>query len=257
MNPRKMQYRSGKYTAKKNKPTSEQILMLCIAGIALIIMIAFAFHNYNVKNYNYIKQDRSKTLIYTQYYNENGDYIKEVPYINMNGDQLIEVNNEINNLMQKYKELSRAVVTYETELNGQVLSLVIKAVNYETNYAAEVEFKTYNINIESQMVYDDSAILELYGINTSYVKDRIRQQLQSYYTDIVNDKYYTKQECNFDCFLNWRGIDDYLEDVSYYISGGKLYAYKPFTFASVFGEEEYFTDEDFMFLIIEAPTTQE
>lgn len=256
MNPKKMQYRSGKYTNQKKQLKKEQILTLCAVGIVLIIMIAISVHNYNVKNYNYIKQDKKETLIYTQYYNENGDYTKEIPYVNMNGSQIVEVNNEINALMQKYKELSRAIVTYETELNGQVLSLVIKAVNYETNYAAEVEFKSFNININTQAVYDDTAILELYGISSNYVKDRIRQQLQSYYTDLVNDKYYTKQECNFECFLNWRGIDDYLDDISYYISGGKLYAYRPFTFASVFGEEEYFTDEDFMFLIIEEPTTQ-
>ena len=32
------------------------------------------------------------------------------------------------------------------------------------------------------------------------------------------------QQCNFNCFLTWRNIDDYLEGVAYYIDKGKLYA---------------------------------
>lgn len=254
MNPRKMQYKS-KTNTKTNKLTSEHILMLSIVGIAIIIMIAYTVHNYNINNYNYIKIDKSKALIYTQFYDTANDYIKDVPYVNMNAPHITEVNNRIKTFTEKYKNLNRAIITYEYEINGQVLSLIIKAVSYETNYASKVEFTSFNINVETQEVLDDATILSLYGVDTNYVKDRIKNQLQKYHTEIVKDGYYSLQQCNFNCFLKWRDIDDYLDGTSYYIKKGKLYAYKPFVFASIFGEEEYFKDDDFEFLIIENPKT--
>ena len=250
MNPKKMQY---KIKNKSKRLTSEHILMLSIVGVALIIMLDYSIHNYNVNNYNYIKIDKSKDLIYTIFYDTANDYIKDVPYVNMNAPHIEEVNNRINSFVEKYKTLNRAIITYEYEINGQILSLITKAISYETNYAAKVEFISFNINVETQEVLDDSTILSLYGIDTNYVKERIKNQLQKYHTEIVKEGYYSLQQCNFNCFLKWRDIEDYLDGVSYYIKEGKLYAYKPFVFASIFGEEEYFKDDDFQFLIIETP----
>ena len=71
--------------------------------------------------------------------------------------------------------------------------------------------------------------------------------------EIVEQKYYSIQQCNYSCFLKWHNIDDYMDDIAYYISAGKLYVYKPFVFATIFGEEEYFKDEHFVFLITEKP----
>lgn len=250
MKPKKMQY---KIKNNSKRLTSEHILMLSIVGVALIIMLAYSIHNYNVNNYNYIKIDKSKDLIYTIFYDTANDYIKDVPYVNMNAPHIEEVNNRINSFVEKYKTLNRAIITYEYEVNGQILSLITKAISYETNYAAKVEFISFNINVETQEVLDDSTILSLYGIDTNYVKERIKNQLQKYHTEIVKEGYYSLQQCNFNCFLKWRDIEDYLDGVSYYIKEGKLYAYKPFVFASIFGEEEYFKDNDFQFLIIETP----
>lgn len=250
MKPKKMQY---KIKNNSKRLTYEHILMLSIVGVALIIMLAYSIHNYNVNNYNYIKIDKSKDLIYTIFYDTANDYIKDVPYVNMNAPHIEEVNNRINSFVEKYKTLNRAIITYEYEVNGQILSLITKAISYETNYAAKVEFISFNINVETQEVLDDSTILSLYGIDTNYVKERIKNQLQKYHTEIVKEGYYSLQQCNFNCFLKWRDIEDYLDGVSYYIKEGKLYAYKPFVFASIFGEEEYFKDNDFQFLIIETP----
>ena len=47
-------------------------------------------------------------------------------------------------------------------------------------------------------------------------------------------------------------LDDYLENVSYYVENGDLYAYKPFVFYSIYGEENYFTDDSFEILVAES-----
>ena len=40
-----------------------------------------------------------------------------------------------------------------------------------------------------------------------------------------------------------------MDSVYYYIENGKLIAYRPFTIYSVYGEEEFFTEDDYAFYI--------
>jgi len=77
--------------------------------------------------------------------------------------------------------------------------------------------------------------------------------MQSYYSDIVKEKYYTTNECSYECFLKYRGVSNYLDYVSYYVRDGKLIAFKTFIAHSIFGEEEYFNDKSFEFEIADTP----
>lgn len=240
---------------RKKRPNLNQqkTTLIIVVAIAIVAMLAYSFHENNVKNYNYIKESWFENIIYTSYYDDRNEYIKEVPYINIKGEQITEVNNQIETFSTKYTNLSRAIITYDYSITGQILSVIIKAINYETNYASEAEFISYNINLKTQQVYTNQEILDLYNINAGYVSDRIKNQLQQYHKDIIKEKYYSLQQCNFTCFLKWRNIEDYSKGIAYYISAGKLYVYKPFVFASIFGEEEYFKDKHFVFLITEKP----
>lgn len=240
---------------RKKRPNLNQqkTTLIIVVAIAIVAMLAYSFHENNVKNYNYIKESWFENIIYTSYYDDRNEYIKEIPYINIKGEQITEVNNQIETFSTKYTNLSRAIITYDYSITGQILSVIIKAINYETNYASEAEFISYNINLKTQQVYTNQEILDLYNINAGYVSDRIKNQLQQYHKDIIKEKYYSLQQCNFTCFLKWRNIEDYSKGIAYYISAGKLYVYKPFVFASIFGEEEYFKDKHFVFLITEKP----
>ena len=240
---------------RKKRPNlnKQKTTLIIVVAIAIVAMLAYSFHENNVKNYNYIKESWFENIIYTSYYDDRNEYIKEVPYINIKGEQITEVNNQIETFSTKYTNLSRAIITYDYSITGQILSVIIKAINYETNYASEAEFISYNINLKTQQVYTNQEILDLYNINAGYVSDRIKNQLQQYHKDIIKEKYYSLQQCNFTCFLKWRNIEDYSKGIAYYISAGKLYVYKPFVFASIFGEEEYFKDKHFVFLITEKP----
>lgn len=240
---------------RKKRPNLNQqkTTPIIVVAIAIVAMLAYSFHENNVKNYNYIKESWFENIIYTSYYDDRNEYIKEVPYINIKGEQITEVNNQIETFSTKYTNLSRAIITYDYSITGQILSVIIKTINYETNYASEAEFISYNINLKTQQVYTNQEILDLYNINAGYVSDRIKNQLQQYHKDIIKEKYYSLQQCNFTCFLKWRNIEDYSKGIAYYISAGKLYVYKPFVFASIFGEEEYFKDKHFVFLITEKP----
>ena len=50
-----------------------------------------------------------------------------------------------------------------------IISIIVKAISYETNYASEAEFISYNINLKTQQVYTEQDILDMYNINAGYV----------------------------------------------------------------------------------------
>ena len=71
------------------------------------------------------------------------------------------------------------------------------------------------------------------------------------------NEYFDPKECNYSCFLKWRDVDNYLDNITYYVEKGNLIAFKPFVFESIFGEENYFKDSDFEILIKKAEEIKE
>ena len=113
-----------------------------------------------------------------------------------------------------------------------------------------IYFKSYNINLKTLELYSNDQLMNLFGINDySDVESVIASTFENYYDDIVNKGYYHREECDYDCFLLYRGIEDYLSDISYYVRDGNLIVFKPFQPYSIFGEEEYFTDKSFEIFI--------
>ena len=239
-----------------NQKTQKIFIIFC-AVIAISFIIFVFYQNKNNENYKNIKQDKSNYLIYTKYQDLSTQYTKEVPYVNLKAPVFEEVNKDIYSFCQEYMDSEKSVITYEYDINGIILSLVIKVINNEVSYAPEPYFRTYNINLETEEVIANDALLQFFNVNNSTVENKIKRGLQSYYKDIVKAKYYTSAECSYDCFLKWRGINNYTDYVSYYVRDGKLIAFKTFIAHSIFGEEEYFNDKHFEFVIADAPQKTE
>ena len=92
-------------------------------------------------------------------------------------------------------------------------------------------------------------MLELFGQDYKTVEKIIENKLKYYYADEVKTGYITKAECNYNCFLKLRHIDNYLDGVCFYIKSGSLIAYRPFIIHSILGEEKYYKNETFEFPI--------
>ena len=105
----------------------------------------------------------------------------------------------------------KSIINYEYDINGIILSLVVKVINNETTYAPEPYFRTYNINLEKEEVISDEALLQFYGVTKRTVETKIKRGFQGYYSDLVKEKYYAAAECSYDCFLKYRGIKNYLD----------------------------------------------
>lgn len=227
-----------------DKSKAIKLLILCI--IAIIIIICTQIYKSYTKNFNYLKVDKSEYLVYTRY-NQNS---KEVPYINVNSSEIKSLNDQIVDFCNKYVNIDNAQITYEYTINGNYLSVVIKVIN-NNEYPSKMVFKTYNISLKNRSVMSDQDLLNYFNVNEDLVYARINNGFIDMYKDEVAQGYMEEAECNYDCFLGYRGVDDYMSELSYYIKDGKLVVYKPFIYSSIFGEEEYFKEDSFIFQITE------
>ena len=223
--------------------------------IVLIILIAllvwyYLYKNY-YSNYNYIKKDTDQYLVYTKATSTNKQRLKnEIPEININSQDADLVNEAIETYASSFLENKDNLMVYDSQLNGQVLSVLLKMLDYSSGYSfPDTSFHTYNFNLNDQTVMSNEEILNLFNVTEDTVRAKIQEQFEFFYKDEVSKNYIVPQECDYECFLKWRNIEDYMDSVYYYIENGKLYAYRPFNIYSVYGEEEYFTDESYKIYI--------
>ena len=162
------------------------------------------------------------------------------------------VNKTIQTYAASFLKNKDNLMVYDSQLNGQVLSILLKMLDYSSGYSfPDISFHTYNFDLTDQTLMSDEEVLKLFNVTEKTVRQKIQDQFEFFYNDVVAKKYIVPQECDYECFLTWRNIDDYMDSVYYYIEDGKLYAYRPFTIYSVYGEEEYFTDESYKIYITE------
>lgn len=217
--------------------------------IVLIIVISNSLKSSD--NFNNIKKDKNNYLVYSKVEEKKDTYFKYVPYINIKSSSVEQINTDIDNYVDKYLNVEKAIVTYEYNINGIILSVVLTIADYQKDYAPEIYFRTYNINLNTRELISDASLLEFFQINESKVYSIIETKFKEYYDDLVKEGYYEPSECDYTCFLGYRDVNNYLDNVNYYVRNGDLIAYKPFAFYSIFGDEEYFKSEHFEFLLVE------
>ena len=62
---------------RKKRPNlqDQKTTLIIVVAIAIVAMLAYSFHDNNVKNYNYIKESWFNDLIYTSYYDDRNEYV--------------------------------------------------------------------------------------------------------------------------------------------------------------------------------------
>ncbi len=219
----------------------------------IILLIWYYMYKNYYSNYNYIKEDKSRYLVYTFDTSINRQNMhNEIPYININSDDARLVNQTIHTFASSFLINKNNLMVYDSQLNGEVLSVLLRMTDYSAGYSfPEISFHTYNFNLNDQSLMNNSQLLSIFDVTLEDVRKKIETQFKKYYEKEVNEGYLPPGECDYDCFLSWRGIEnyDYLDSVYYYVENGNLIAYRPFNIYSVYGEEEFFNDESYTFSI--------
>lgn len=231
---------------KEEELNNHKIIAMIIGLGLLTILIIFLYHLSN-KNYENAKIDSTKNYIYARDSVYSGQY-KNIPYINVKGDTAAKYNDEILQIEQEFASVPDNRIGFVFNKSNEILSLSIKIVYYDKDYPQPiVTFKTYILNLKTKKAYTKKQIYEDYGVNDALIEKSIEKKFKKMYRDVVKKGYVDSNECDYECFLKWRNVDNYLDDVELYIEYNDLIVFKGFATESIFGEEEYFDDNDFKF----------
>lgn len=240
---------------RKNNSSFDGRKFLIWFGVLLLaaFLIWYFFYKNYYSNYNYIKEDSSQYLVYTaDTFTNRHNMHNEIPYINIDSKDAKLVNQTIQTYADSFLENKNNLMVYDSQLNGEVLSVLLRMSDYSAGFSfPDVTFYTYNFNLNTRTLMSDEDLLSLFGVTKEDVREKIETQFKKYYQQEVNEGYFVAQECDYDCFLSWRGIEnyDYLDSVHYYVKNGELVAYRAFSIYSVYGEEEFYDDESYSFSI--------
>ena len=229
-----------------------QILLIILILLGIIIIIAAN----GKKKAKEIRIDDNKDLVYSSYVNEM--YDQRIPYVNVKGDEIIELNEDIQKYTKEFKDNKKAKIKYEYQYQGgfyNLLSLII-SIKYSGNDNNDRFFyASYNVDVVNKKWISSNDVLKAYGLTQNDVKNYVKDQFKEFYNDEIKNNYFEKKDCNFVCYLdlrNYNGIED--GEYSYYVDNtGKLKLYLPFLESSIYNEQNYFDDKDHIFILKDKP----
>ena len=254
---RKRMQMQEKRNSSKNNNTNRLIIIIAIAIFLIIFILVYGINKNKDLNYNDIKENKNKDLVYTRYQKNTDNYTVEVPYLNMNIGVAAGINQDIEVFVDEFMKTNKAFITYKYNINGHILSLIVQIVDYDVETVPQTYFRSYNVNLSNGDLISEQALLDYYGITKDKVESIIKNQFQDYYNEEVAEGYLVKEECDMACFLKYREMNGYMENLNYFIKDSKLYIYKPFQVYSIFGEEDFYKDSDFEFLIAHEPVLED
>ena len=212
-----------------------------IIGFAIVIIIGYFLYSKYLDNYNYLKIDKTKNLVYTKSKEQFGNYYQYRPMVNLKDSIGEVINNDIDGYLDTFNK-DNVCITYEYDLSGRILSLVLKVEDYSYVESANVlSFRSYNINLGTLEILSNDKVIDLFELNSEDIAISLNSKLNDYYNYLL-DNNMIDNKCNYDCFMKSRNYTEGLDDVEYYIRDGKLVLFKPHINISSTDEKENLYD---------------
>ena len=225
----------------KNKKVIFIVLGLIVILIILSIFTNNKKDNNNVLISSYVSRIKKGDVTL----NDNScdlDYVLEynkIPYFNLNNDTYNEINKEI-----MYNFLLRAcfqegVIDYEASLNDNILSVALN-ISYETDDdLAYLEYKTYNIDTNSNQVISNLEILNKYNVTLNDITSIVLGRFNDFYKyDLEHD--WLDLSVSFNDYLEILKYDGItIDNLKLYIDNkGDLYLFKEFELSEGMKKDE-------------------
>ncbi len=225
-------------------------LLIALIIVLILYIVLLIVKNNNDQAYSNYKDDESKEYVYTKY--ESTKNNAKVPYINLVTEDAKKVNQEILTLATEYLKATNKnkTVTYRYNQNKNILSVVLTFRDINQYDQLKYRYKTYVFDLKnSAKLLTNNQIIDKFNITYDEINEIMAKAMKEKYVDEVRKGFIEKNECNYSCFLENRNINNYIDQANYYIENSHLMVYRAFEVYSIYGEEEYFTRNDFKFLI--------
>lgn len=233
---------------KEEKINKKLLVLLIIIMIIWIILQSIQGRKEasNQKN----KIDPKKEYVITKYHSDSNQAV--VPYINVKGVDVEIANDEITNLTQDYitSKDKNKTVTYRYNQYKNILSLVITFRDIDENDQLYYTYKTYVFDLDKEAKsLTEGEILEKFNISIPEINQKMESIMKEKYQEEAKKKIINQAECDYNCYIGLRKISNYTDEANYYIENGHLVVYRAFSVYSIYQEENYFTRDDFKFII--------
>lgn len=218
------------------------VLFFFFSSLTLILIITYYFISKNSQNFNKLKIDSSKSLVYTGSTIQAGDYYQYIPFVNINDKIGTVINNNIQEYVAQF-EKEKIGITYEYNINGVILSLIIKVHDHSYAESATIfSFQSYNINLQNKDIVSNNTLFQYFNINENDIQSSLTNGFNYYYEKLVKENIIDSSQCDYNCFINGREFNSDLQDVQFYVRDGNLIAFKPYVTFSYHEESEQICD---------------
>ena len=221
------------------------ILIVALIVVTVVIWISMAVFNSNESantNTSYITVKDENTSSY--------EMESRCPTINLDSDDAKEVNDEIEREYNNTVSSGKESFDFDYAVNKDSLSLVTFYIylDRETNNP-DIIINTYNFDLDNGDLVSDSNLLDDFSYSYSDISKSLEKEMKSYYQQEVDSMYFSKEECDYNCFLKLREINNYTDNVKLFVRDNKLVFYRKFNVCSRFMEDQFYRSEDFLFEI--------
>ena len=226
--------------------------------IFILVLIAFIltviFSNKAPEKSEYDKRISNLDYVYTNSSTtpDDNEVKSEMPVVNLNGEEIDIINNDIMNRYNEIIAVRDSQVYYKYSVNGKILSiLLISLENSEEGDSPYNGYYSYNIDMELKTIIPNSYMLKIKGKTEDDVRESIRTKMNEYYNYEVKKGYLDSSTCDLNCYLINRNLD--LEDLSdiviYLNEDGKFVVYKSYNLSYDYIMDYDVKDNPFEFII--------
>lgn len=203
--------------------------------IKLLVGIVIFFVIFVIVAVSISKRGTNKKIDFTNVISNQG----KMPIINIAGLDVTRANEKIERIFDKYQKNNN--IQYDYNITDDILSLIITVNTEDENGISITKFAGYNIDIKTGNNVSNKEILEKYQVTEHQVEKIIETTFRYYYKKETEAGMIPHQECNYECFLKWREVENYLDDIFYYIKDDSLTAYRGFYTTSIYGDDIYYS----------------
>ena len=220
----------------------KKILFSIFTVLSLTLLIIYYIINKSSRNFDNLKIDSTKKIVYTEFIAQAGDYYQYIPTININNSLITDINHHIQEYVSQFEKEGIGIV-YEYSISGNILSLIIKVHDHSyAESATVISFQSYNIDLKNKKIVSNNTLFQFFNINEDDINSSLTNGFDRYYHKLVENSIIDSNECDYDCFINGRELDSDLKNVQYFIREGKLIAFKPYVSYTYHEEEENIYD---------------
>ena len=229
-------------------------LVFLILGIALIIgfIIALIMTNrqptYRTDTTDTTAPADGLVRQAASYTYPNSEITSLLPEVEIDSSDAEATNSDLKNRYNQAIRTGNMQFTYQYSDGEKYLSLVAitNRIDPTTGYAYPT-FETYTFEKETGKLLTIGELYQLFGKTAAEAASSFEQTIKEYYQQELESMYFTEEMCDYNCFLNLRGINDYSSGIELYVENDELKFYRGFQVFSKYLEEQFYRNEDFKF----------